>query len=148
PPTRIAIRRPTRGGASPRRSRSGGASGGASSPSPSNRCVDGCAPTGAQPFAFRSVAAPAREPAASPATATATAAALLLARLADVDLPATDVAAVQLRDGPACFARRAHLDEAEAARTARLTIGHDRGRLARPHLGEQRLELGAGGRKG
>src|SRR3989442_9491944 len=98
----------------------------------------------AHPFLFRSVVAPARVPAAPPPAAPA----LLIARLADVDLPATDVATVHLGDGLARLARRAHLDEAEATRTAGVAVGDDRGRLARPHLREQRLELRAGGRKG
>src|SRR5690242_1733018 len=44
-------------------------------------------------------------------------------------LPAVDVLAVELRDRLIGFFRRRHLDEAEAARTARFTIGHDRSRF-------------------
>src|SRR5438067_631635 len=94
-------------------------------------------------FPVRSVAAAARVSAASSPAAPP----LLVARLADVDLPATNIATVQLRDGPARLTRRAHLDESEATRTAGVAVGDDRGRLARPHLREQRLELRAGGRK-
>src|SRR5207249_8168393 len=84
-----------------------------------SRCVNGCAPRGAQPFPVRSVAAAARVSAASSPAAPP----LLVARLADVDLPATNIATVQLRDGPARLTRRAHLDESEATRTAGVAVG-------------------------
>src|SRR5439155_913125 len=39
--------------------------------------------------------------------------------------------------------RRAHLDEAEAARPSGVTVGDDRGGRARPHLREERLKVRA-----
>src|SRR3990170_1110222 len=92
-----------------------------------------------------SVATTVREPAAGPSPAAPT---LALLRLTDVDLPAADLAAVQLRDGLAGLARRAHLDEAEAARPSGLAVGDDARRLARSHLREQRFEVRAGGVEG
>src|SRR6185295_12148809 len=59
-----------------------------------------------------------------------------------------DLTTVQGRDGLVGVARRAHLDEAEAPRAPRVAIGHDVDRVARADLGEQRLEVLVGGRKG
>src|SRR5439155_5140636 len=89
-----------------------------------------------------SVVAGSRVPAAARASTASTLAGL---RLADVDLPAADVAAVQTRDGLAGLARRAHLDEAEAARAAGVAVGDHGCRLTRPHFREQSLEVRAGG---
>src|SRR5207247_9900343 len=94
----------------------------------------------------RSVAAASREPAA--ATGLSAASALARLRLADVDLPAGDVAAVQTRDGLAGLARRAHLDEAEATRATGIAVRDHGRRLTRPHFGEQSLEVRARGVKG
>src|SRR5207253_2654753 len=64
-----------------------------------------------------------------------------LARLADVQLAALQLVAVQLGDRPLGLARRAHLDEAEAARPSGGAIGDHGGRLAGPGLREERLEI-------
>src|SRR5581483_5780935 len=93
----------------------------------------------------RSVATASRESAAGTGPRAVPAPALARLRLADVDLAAANVAAVQRRDGLVGLARRAHLDEAETARAARLTVRDDRCRLARPVLREERLEVRAGG---
>src|SRR5207245_11011313 len=99
-----------------------------------SRRVNGCAPRGAQPFLVRSVAAAARVSAASSPAAPA----LLVARLADVDLPATDVATVHLGDGLAGLARRAHLHDAEATGAASGAGRHHRDRTARAHTRDPR----------
>src|SRR2546426_7340332 len=78
--------------------------------------------------------------AATPATASA---ARALARLADVQLAALQLVAVQLSDRPLGLARRAHLDEAEAARPSGGAVGDHRGGLAGPGLREECLEVRA-----
>src|SRR5439155_1660037 len=77
--------------------------------------------------------------AATPAASTARA----LARLADVQLAALQLVAVQLGDRPLGLARRAHLDEAEAARPSGGAVGDHRGGLAGPGLREECLEVRA-----
>src|SRR5207247_5795155 len=77
----------------------------------------------------RSVAA-ATESATRPSP-TPTAAGLACLRLAHVDLPAAHIATIQLGDRLARLARRAHLDEAEAARAAGVAVVHDGRRFDR-----------------
>src|SRR5213083_1497192 len=77
----------------------------------------------------------------APAASATPAAARALARLADVQLAALQLVAVQLGDRPLSLARRAHLDEAEAARPSGGAIGDHGGRLAGPGLREERLEI-------
>src|SRR5262249_11285960 len=72
---------------------------------------------------------------------------LAFLRLADVDLSATDIATVQLGDRLARLARRAHLDEPEAARATAVAVGDDRRRFDRSGRGEQLLEILPGGRE-
>src|SRR5438309_6040637 len=81
--------------------------------------------------------------ASAAATPAASAAARALARLADVQLAALQLVAVQLGDRPLGLARRAHLDEAEAARPSGGAVGDHRGGLAGPGLREERLEVRA-----
>src|SRR5579875_509621 len=71
--------------------------------------------------------------------------ALARPRLAHVDLAAGEVPAVQRRDRLVRLARRAHLDEAEAARAPRVAVRDDGGGFARPVLREERLEVRASG---
>src|SRR5919107_1616013 len=79
--------------------------------------------------------------AAPEAAATAAAAILAGPRLVDRQVAAAELLAVELRDGRlALFARR-HLDEAEAARAARVAILDDRGRLDVAGLREQVAEV-------
>src|SRR5262249_4005001 len=86
-------------------------------------------------------AATATEAARPPATAAASTTARPLAGLADVQLPALELAAVQLGDRALGLLLGAHLDEPEAARPARAAIRDHGGPLARPGLGEERLEV-------
>src|SRR5437899_10670428 len=81
--------------------------------------------------------------ASAAATPAASAAACALARLADVQLAALQLVAVQLGDRPLGLARRAHLDEAEAARPSGAAVGDHRGGLAGPGLREECLEVRA-----
>src|ERR1044071_7680699 len=66
------------------------------------------------------------------------AAVAVLARLGDVDgqVTAVEVVTVELSDGGLALFLRRHLDEAEAARAARVAILDDRGRLDRTGLRE------------
>src|SRR5207244_1488967 len=73
-------------------------------------------------------------PAATTTPAASAAAARALTRLADVQLAALQLVAVQLGDRPLGLARRAHLDEAEAARPSGGAVGDHRGGLAGPGL--------------
>src|SRR5207249_11094397 len=71
-----------------------------------------------------------------------------LAGLAHVQRAALQILAIELGDRLLRLARRAHLDEAEAARLPGGAIGDDRDRLARPGLREQRLQVLARGVEG
>src|SRR5947209_5569358 len=66
-----------------------------------------------------------------------------LARLGDVDgqVPAVEVVAVKSSDGGLALLLRGHLDEAEAARAARVAVFHDRRRLDRAGLREMLTEI-------
>src|SRR5262249_59467095 len=76
----------------------------------------------------------------TPPAATATAA-RALARFADVDLTAADVAAIDVGDRLLGLGVRAHLDEAEPARAAGRAIRHHGRGLARSGLREQPLQI-------
>src|SRR5213595_859635 len=78
----------------------------------------------------------------APATAEPAAAAGALARLADVQGPALELFAVQLLDGLLRLARRAHLDEAEAAGPSGVAVRDDGRRGDGSRLREQRLQVG------
>src|SRR6185369_13443285 len=92
------------------------------------------------------VAATAEATAAAIATAAAARRALL--RLAHVQRPTLEFAAVERADRLLGIRRRTHLDEAEAARPPSVAIGDNRCGLTRPHLGEQRFEIRVRGIKG
>src|SRR6185295_18366387 len=101
------------------------------------------------PFLALEVAAaePATAAARTPATAAATGTRCALVGLADVDLTATEIPAVQLGDGLAGLVRRAHLDESEAPRAAAVAVADDGRRLDGSSRREERLELFSGGGK-
>src|SRR5438094_6084983 len=107
-----------------------------------SRC---CAPAGFRkrvrlaPATAEAAAAPAAGPVAAPATAAAGA----LPRLADVQGPALELFAVQVLDGLLRLARRAHLDEAEAAGPSGVAVRDDGRRGDGSRLREQRLQVGA-----
>src|SRR6185503_13673651 len=87
-------------------------------------------------------AAAAAAPAAAAIPTAPTAAAPAAARaggVGDLDLqgPAVHFLAIELLDGLGRLFRRRHLDEAEAARVAGVTVGDDGRRLDHARLGEQ-----------
>src|SRR5438876_11862321 len=94
------------------------------------RSVPAAATAAAEAAAWASAPAPAAPPAAR-----------AVACLADVQLAALQLVAIQLGDRPLGLARRAHLDEAEATRPSGGSIGDPGGRLAGPGLREERLEI-------
>src|SRR6185503_667216 len=87
---------------------------------------------------------PAGPAAATAATATATAAAGGLGAL-DLNGPAVNRRAVELADGLLGVLGRRHFDEAEAARTARVAVGHDRRGLDTTGRGEDLTQTLVGG---
>src|SRR5262249_22889753 len=77
------------------------------------------------------------------AAAIATAARGALPRLAHVERPTLEFAAIQRVDRLLCLGCGTHLDEPEAARATGGPIGDDGGGFAVADLGEQRLEVRA-----
>src|SRR5205823_7024576 len=67
------------------------------------------------------------------------------ARLVDGQIAPAVLLAVELLDGALAVFLRSHLDEAEAARAARLAVGHDRSGLHFARLAEQLLQVFARG---
>src|ERR687883_22770 len=88
---------------------------------------------------------PARTAAAVAAAAAAATAAAVFAglRLVDGQRAPADFPAVELRDGGLTLLLGRHLDEAEAARAARVAVFDDRRRLDRTGLREQFLQVAA-----
>ena len=74
-----------------------------------------------------------------PASAAAVAVAFL--GLVDLDRAAFQILSVKLLDGALGFSARAHLDEAEAARLAGVTVGDDCDGIALTGLREEILEI-------
>jgi hypothetical protein len=80
---------------------------------------------------------------ATTAAATATtAAALALLRLVDAQRSAVELLAIHVLDRSLSFGIRAHLDEGEAARAARLAIAGHQDALDGPAIGRERVAQG------